>query len=139
MENMPVEYYDYYAFVKPLVDGYFKVRETEKCRQLVEKLKKIYQERLNYYAGLPLDEQQLFLDQIIPDLEAYSRNVDILIMNRDQEKAEKETLIFNDYIAKFERFYRNDNIDHILGEETMDSMDRDVITEPESDSVLIIE
>ena len=139
MENMPVEYFDYYAFVEPFVDGYFKVGETEKGRQLFEKLKKIYQERLNYYAGLPLDEQQLFLDQIIPDLEAYSRNVDILIMNRDQEKAEKETLIFNDYIAKFERFYRNDNIDHILGEETMDSMDRDVIAEPESDSVLIIE
>lgn len=138
MENMPVEYFDYYAFVEPFVDGYFKVGETEKGRQLFEKLKNIYQERLNYYAGLPLDEQQLFLDQIIPDLEAYSRNIDILIMNRDQERAEKETLIFNDYIAKFERFYRNDNIDHILppssGEEDTDSVDIDVIPEAEMDS-----
>src|SRR5690606_14326840 len=137
MENMPVEYFDYYAFVEPFVDGYFKVGETEKGRQLFEMLKKIYQERLNYYAGLPFDEQQMFLDQIIPDLEAYSRNIDILIRNRDRERAEKETLIFNDYIDKFERFYRNDSIEDILpptGEETMDSMEMDVIPEPEMDS-----
>ncbi|HLT50328.1 MAG TPA: hypothetical protein VKZ93_00150, partial [Arenibacter sp.] len=142
MENMPVEYFDYYAFVEPFVDGYFKVGETEKGRQLFEKLKKIYQERLNYYAGLPFDEQQMFLDQIIPDLEAYSRNIDILIRNRDRERAEKETLIFNDYIDKFERFYRNDSVEDILpptGEETMDSMEMDVIPEPEMDSSLIIE
>ena len=114
MDNMPVEYFDYYAFVEPFVDGYFKVGETEKGRQLFDKLKNIYQERLDYYSGLPLEEQQLFLDQIIPDLEAYSRNIDILITNRDQQKAEKETLTFNDYIAKFERFYRNDSINSAL-------------------------
>lgn len=142
MENMPVKYFDYYAFVEPFVDGYFKVGETEKGRQLFEQLKNIYQERLNYYAGLPFDEQRLFLDQIIPDLEAYSRNIDILIMNKDQERAEKETLVFNDYIAMFERFYRNDSIDHILpptpGDE-LDSieMDRDMIPETETESLII--
>src|SRR5690606_38388957 len=70
MENMPVEFFDYYAFVEPFVDGYFKVGETEKRRQLFEQLKNIYQERLNYYAGLPNDAQKIFLDQIIPDLQA---------------------------------------------------------------------
>jgi len=28
MENMPVEYFGYYAFVEPFVDGYYKVGET---------------------------------------------------------------------------------------------------------------
>lgn len=101
MENMPVEHFGYYAFIEPFVDGYYKVGETEKARNLFQKLKKIYQERLDYFANLPFDEQRLFLDEIIPDLEAYSRNIDILITNQDKENAEKETLIFNEYIDKF--------------------------------------
>ena len=58
MENMPVEYFGYYAFVEPFVDGYYKVGETKKARDLFQKLKNIYQERLDYYANLPFDEQR---------------------------------------------------------------------------------
>jgi len=113
MDNMPVEYFGYYAFVEPFIDGYYKVGETEKARNLFQKLRNIYQEKLDYYANLPFEEQRMFLDEIIPDLEAYSRNIDILITNQDKEVAEKETLVFNEYIAKFERFYRNDPMESI--------------------------
>ncbi len=104
MTNMPVDYYEYYTFVEPFVDGYYKVGETEKARKLFSQLKTKYQERLEYYASMPLDEQYEKLNEIIGDMEAYNRNVDILIRNGDREIAEKETLIFNEYIDKFSRF-----------------------------------
>jgi len=115
MKNMPVEYFGYYHFVEPFVDGYYKVGETTKARALFEELKTIYQERLDYYDGMTIDEQYENIEEIITDMEAYRRNIDTLINNNDRETAEKETLIFNEYIDKFEHFYR----DNILEEEEM--------------------
>ena len=106
--NMPVEQFGFYAFVEPFVDGYYKVGEIEKARELFEKLKKVYQERLEYYSGIPLDEQYEKLDDILGDMQAYRRNIDILIENQDREKAESETVIFNEYIDKFSQFVGDD-------------------------------
>ncbi|WP_086477664.1 glycosyltransferase family 117 protein [Arenibacter amylolyticus] len=142
MENMPVEYFGYYAFVEPFVDGYFKVGETEKARELYQKLKTIYQEHLDYYVSLPFEDQRMFLDDIIPDLEAYSRIIDILINNKEKNMAEKETLVFNEYIAKFERFYRSDAVEDMLPEEEpgeVDSTALDIIPEQELDSITPIQ
>ncbi|MEZ4810408.1 MAG: DUF2723 domain-containing protein [Allomuricauda sp.] len=108
MTNMPVEYFGFYAFVEPFVDSYYKVGETEKARELYEKLKKIYQDRLEYYAGIPLDEQYDKMEDILADMQAYRRNIDILIDNRDRDFAESETLIFNEYIDKFSQFMGSD-------------------------------
>jgi hypothetical protein len=108
MTNMPVEHYDFYTFVEPFADGYYKVGETQKARDLFGKLKGIYQDRLRYYAGIPLDEQYGRIEDILADMEAYRRNIDILIENNDRELAEKETLIFNELIDRFSQFYEND-------------------------------
>ncbi len=107
IENIPVEHYGFYTFVEPFVDGYYKVGETQKARAVYEKLKKIYRERLNYYAGIPLDEQYDKIEDIISDMEGYRRNIDILIENDDREMAEKETALFNDHIDQFSHFYRD--------------------------------
>lgn len=104
MTNLPVEHFGFYAFVEPYVDGYYKVGETTKARELFEQLKKIYQERLEYYSSAPLDEQYERIDDILADMQAYRRNIDILIENQDRDYAEKETLIFNEYIDKFSQF-----------------------------------
>ena len=108
MENMPVAYYGYYTFVEPFVDGYFKVGETEKARALFGELKKVYQDRLNYYAGIPLDEQYDKIEDIIGDMEGYRRIIDIVIENNDRDMAEKETMIFNEHIDQFSHFYKNE-------------------------------
>ncbi|WP_420321550.1 DUF2723 domain-containing protein [Flagellimonas sp.] len=108
MTNMPVEKYGFYAFVEPFVDGYYKVGETEKARALYEKLKKVYQERLEYYSQVPLDEQYDKIDDILADMQAYRRNIDILIENRDMDLAASETVIFNEYIDKFSQFVGDD-------------------------------
>jgi len=100
MTHMPVKYFDFYAFVEPFIDGYYKVGETVKARGLFNELKAIYQDRIDYYAGIPLEEQYTQADQILADLEAYKRLTDILITNDDRELAESETLIFNEQIDR---------------------------------------
>ncbi|MGB3149473.1 MAG: DUF2723 domain-containing protein [Maribacter sp.] len=109
LTNMPVDLFGYYSLVEPFVDGYFKVGETQKARDLFNKLKRKYQERLEYYASSSLDEQYANIDAIIADMEAYRRNIDILIANDDRDIAEKETLIFNEYIDKFQHFYKDED------------------------------
>lgn len=128
MTNMPVDHFGFYAFVEPFVDGYYKVGETEKARELYRKLKKIYQEHLEYYANIPLDEQYEKMDDILSDMQAYRRNIDILIENKDRELAESETLIFNEYIDKFSQFV----------EEEEDMLEEPLGTDPDlEDSILL--
>ncbi len=108
MTHIPVEHYGYYAFVEPFLDGYFKVGESEKGNQLFQKLKKVYQEQLNYYAHMPLDEQYHKIEIIIGEMEGYSRIIDILAHNDVHALAEKETLIFNEYLDQFQHFFKQD-------------------------------
>jgi len=108
MTHMPVDQYGYYTLVEPFVDGYYKVGETTKARALFERLKTKYQERLDYYSNTGLDQQYDKIDDIISDMEAYRRNIDVLITNNDRELVEKETLIFNEYIDKFSHFYKDE-------------------------------
>ncbi|WP_291870164.1 DUF2723 domain-containing protein [Maribacter sp.] len=126
--QMPVDYFGYYTFVEPFVDGYYKVGETTKARALFDKLKTKYQERLNYYASTTLDEQYSKIDDIITDMEAYRRNIDILISNNDREMAEKETLIFNEYIDKFQHFYKDDILEEPIESPATDPDLKDTVT-----------
>tara|TARA_R110002050_G_scaffold179118_3_gene312494 strand:+ start:157895 stop:161251 length:3357 start_codon:yes stop_codon:yes gene_type:complete len=135
MINMPVDYYEYYAFVEPFVDGYYKVGETQKARDLFTQLKTKYQERLEYYAAMPLDQQYEKLNDIITDMEAYNRNIDIVIRNGDREIAEKETLIFNEYIDKFSRFV--DGSQDPLIRDTAPVSDPDLIDSSEINNTII--
>lgn len=143
MDNMPVDYFGFYAFVEPFVDGYYKVGETEKGRDLFQQLKKKYQERLEYYAGLPLDEQYNNIDDIIADMEGYRRNIDILIENNDRDLSEKETLIFNEYIDRFSHFVGDNDLleEAPISEDPdlMDSVEIDTAASLQADSVPTIE
>ena len=123
MTNMPLDAYYFYAFVEPFLDGYYKVGETKQARDLFQRLKRKYQERLEYYAGVPLNEQYEQMGDIIADMEAYQRTIDILIRNKDRETAEKETLIFNEYIDKFRHFYKDDLLDQEIEEDNPDLLD----------------
>ena len=112
IKNMPVGRFGYYTLVEPYIDGYYKVGETQKARTLFETLKKIYQERLAYYALTSHEEQYNNFEEIIADMEAYRRNIDIVVSNDTQLIAEEETYVFNQYIDKFEHFYKDeDNLD----------------------------
>ncbi|MDT0539193.1 DUF2723 domain-containing protein [Croceitalea sp. P059] len=113
MTHIPFEHYGFYTFVEPFVDGYYKVGEQQKAHELFNKLKKVYQERLEYYAGVSRDQQYEQIETILADMEAYRRNIDILIRNQDRELAEKETLIFNEYIDKFSQFIGEEDQEYL--------------------------
>ncbi|MEY8019410.1 DUF2723 domain-containing protein [Muriicola sp. SD30] len=134
MDNLPVAYYGFYTFVEPFLDGYYKVGDTQKARDLFGELKSIYQSRLNYYQGTPLDEQYNNLEDIIGDMEGYRRIIDILIENNDREMAEKETEIFNDHIDQFSHFYQEDILEELPDEDM--PMDELIDTMPVSDTIL---
>jgi len=104
MTQMPFERFGFYTFVEPFLEGYYKVGEQQKARELFEKLKKVYQERLEYYAGIPRDEQYAKIEDILTNLEAYQRIVFILSDNKDLEYSEKESLILKEYIGLFDDF-----------------------------------
>ena len=104
MTNMPLDKYGYYAFVEPFLDGYYKVGENAKARELYSRIKEKYKENLNYYSSLPLDEQYGNFENIFGDLEAFDRIVSIIEDNNDKEMLEKETLILNEYMDKFRHF-----------------------------------
>ncbi len=102
MKNIPVEYHDYYTFLEPFLDGYYQVGETQKGRQLFHQLKNIYQERLTYYSELPLSHQYEKVEELLADLQAYRRLVDILAENKDDTLVERENMIFNQYVDRFQ-------------------------------------
>ena len=112
MNNMPLESYGFYTFVEPFLDGYYKVGETQKARDLFNSLKNIYQDRLEYYAGTSLDRQYEQLDEILADMEAYRRVIDMAIENDDRELAEKETQQFNELLDQF-GFYQDSFMDDL--------------------------
>ena len=102
--NIPFEHYGYYAFVEPFLESYYKVGQLDEARKLFQKLKKVYQERLKYYAQLPMEEKYMHLESIGNDIQAYQRNMDILIENDDNGYVEKEHELFNSCISTFVEF-----------------------------------
>lgn len=109
MTNMPIRFFGYYTFVEPFLDAYYRVGASAEARKVFEELKTIYQERLEYYAGVSLDEQYNSIEDIIADMEAYRRIIDITIEHDSKEVSENETLVFNEYIDKFRHFYQDDD------------------------------
>jgi hypothetical protein len=100
MTNIPFEHYNYYSLLEPFLNGYYKVGEMKKARNLYQKLKNVYQERLTYSNELPLEEQYLRLEDIISNLQSYRRNIDILIAN-EEEMTQKEIQLFEAYVDMF--------------------------------------
>ncbi|TMM56237.1 DUF2723 domain-containing protein [Maribacter algarum] len=104
MTNIPVEHFEFYTYVEPFFDGYYKVGETTKARDVYSKLKTVYQAQLFYYSEMPLDEQYKNFEAIYGAIRGYQRNIDILLQNDNTELAEKETSEFNEHINRFGQF-----------------------------------
>ena len=106
MTQLPVDRYGFYTFVEPFLDGYYKVGETTRARELFDTLTGVYKDRLDYYEGTSLDQQYEQIEEILADMEAYKRVIDIAIENDDRQLAEKETLLFNEQLDRF-GFYQD--------------------------------
>ena len=104
--KMPLDKYGYYSLVEPFAGGYYKVGETAKAHDLLNKLVNKYKEELNYYATLtPGDQTDLAID-IITDIERYRSLLQVMKENKDLAFYEKHKVTFNTYVNVFERFGR---------------------------------
>ncbi|MFP2996808.1 DUF2723 domain-containing protein [Spongiivirga sp. MCCC 1A20706] len=101
VNKMPIEYFGYYVFVEPFADGYYKVGEKEKARELLTKIIGKYQESLIYYSGLEPEQQIAFGEDIFSDIEYYRRLVLVMVENGDDEAAERALLEFREYAKLF--------------------------------------
>lgn len=108
MTKMPFGRFGYYVFLEPFISGYYQVKEPQKARELFTGVAKKYQESLDYYAALPINEQYYSGSEIVTDIERYRSLVDILVENNDKDFAMAETKKFNEYLAKFSHFYKNE-------------------------------
>tara|TARA_R110002096_G_scaffold282571_1_gene476551 strand:- start:2795 stop:3826 length:1032 start_codon:yes stop_codon:yes gene_type:complete len=102
MEKVPVEYYGHYVFVEPYLDGYYKIGETTKARELFDFLKSKYQDKLKYIGSLTLDRQYDNVEGLLRAIEGYKRILGIVESNHDNGILEKEVEEFNETLDKFE-------------------------------------
>ncbi|NER12690.1 DUF2723 domain-containing protein [Leptobacterium flavescens] len=105
MEKMPVDNFGYYVFLEPYVEGYYKVGQKEKAREIYKDVAEKYQESLNYYSQLDLDKQYDHVSDIITDVERYRGLLDIVIANDDETFGRDQVEKFNTYLKQFSHFY----------------------------------
>ena len=102
MEKVPVEYYGHYVFVEPYLDGYYKIGETTKARELFYFLKSKYQDKLKYIGSLTLDRQYDNVEGLLRAIEGYKRILGIVESNQDNGILQKQVEEFNAVLSKFE-------------------------------------
>ena len=108
MENMPVEYFEYYSLLEPYVAGYYEVGNKKKAKALFQQVSKKYQEKLEYYSQIKTRRQYDFASEIVSNMEQYRNLVDVLVRNEEEGYARAEAKTFNDYLRKFRHFYSED-------------------------------
>ena len=59
IEKMPIDYFGYYSLLVPFVDGYYRIDNVDKAKDLSEKIAYKYADRLNYFSSLNANEQKL--------------------------------------------------------------------------------
>lgn len=107
MEKMPFGRFGYYVFLEPYIDGYYKVGETEKARELFLQVASVYQEHIDYYSRMDMNEQKNRISEIVTNIERYRSLTDIIVVNSDEGFGMKETQKFNEYLEKFSHLYRS--------------------------------
>ncbi|MFD2726570.1 protein O-mannosyl-transferase family [Hyunsoonleella rubra] len=108
MENMPVEYFGYYTLLEPYVGVYYEAGAKEKARTLYLDVSKKYQENLTYYSSLKVENQERMFEDIYTDIQRYKGLLDVLV-KYDDEFAQKEGEVFNNYLRLFKYFYGDED------------------------------
>lgn len=104
MEKMPVKKFGFYTLVTPFVDLYYQIDEKDKAREVWEELAEIYDQKLEYYAGLTQKEQSNIIEEIVTSIERYRDLIDIAIVRDSEEWAMDKGRKFNQLILKFTNF-----------------------------------
>lgn len=104
INKTPLEHYGYYSTLNALADGYYKVGEKEKARQLLDKIMKKYQENIGYYKTFKPSEQIHLTSDIMTDLYHYKNLLKVMKDNKDTAYYLKNKATYNSYNKMFEQY-----------------------------------
>jgi hypothetical protein len=108
LSKMPMDYYGYYTMVEPFAGGYYEIGETQKARQLLEKLMVKYQQNLTYYHGLSYSDQSHIAVDVVSDIERYRSLLHVMKDRGDMAFYNKYRPIFNKYNDMFAKNFGRD-------------------------------
>ena len=108
IEKMPLDYFGYYSLLVPFVDGYYRIGEIDKARELSEKIAAKYSGRLNYFSSLDANLQYNLGEEIITEIERYRTLVEAdlkhgetielaPVLNQFMESIEPFRYLYGDY------------------------------------------
>ena len=64
VEKMPIENFGHYSMVLSFIDIYYELERPEKARDLIERLKVIFQEKLTYFSQFDGRQLEGILDEV---------------------------------------------------------------------------
>jgi len=120
MDKMPVDIFSYYTLLEPYISAYYQVESTDKARILFKNVAKKYQENLEYYSSLTIEDQRRMFEEIYTDIERYKGLVDVIIINDEEDFAKIEIEAFNNNLRMFSQLIGDDSY------EEPERMDNDI-------------
>lgn len=88
LEKMPLDFFGYYSLVHPFIDTFYKIGNSQKARDLYEKVSEKYTNRLAYFSSLSFNRQNMILPEILTEIERYRTGLKTVFENTDIEKYE---------------------------------------------------
>ncbi|MGB3591855.1 MAG: DUF2723 domain-containing protein [Nonlabens sp.] len=134
MKHMPLDYYQHYSMIEPFISGYYEVEKNEKARDLLDRTIAKYQDEIDFYKALKLEEQVEAQTEIFTAILRYNSLVETAIYYDDKQMMDKHIDIYNAYLASFPRFFDDEylikrnqdtgmSIDSIEAQELRDLLD----------------
>jgi len=100
-EKMPIDYFGFYSLIPPFIEGYYRLNNVEKSREIFNKISLKYQDKLNYFYSLSPSFQFPIAEEILTEIERYRALVEIILDNRDYDFLEGK---IDDFIQITEKF-----------------------------------
>ncbi len=89
MEKMPLEYFGYYSLITPIVALYYQAGTPHKGSALANQIATKYIDKLQYYSSFSYDDQQLYAETILVDVERYRAVIEAVVDAQDNLSASK--------------------------------------------------
>ena len=104
MKHMPLEHYGNYSMLEPFVSGYYELDKIDKARKLLDGIILKYQDELDHYNALTLQEQENNYSRIQQALVRYNSIAEVPLYYNDQEMIDKHVDAYNAYFEPFVRY-----------------------------------
>ena len=104
MTKMPFEKFGYYTALEPFANGYYKIGEKQKARELLTKLMSKYKEQLKFFSNMKSKEQDGIAIEIQRALIYYKSLLEIVKEQKDIEFLNQNKPTFVMFNRTFERF-----------------------------------